>query len=287
MRKSCRTPLSLSIAIISISFTARAQIPNAGFEQWTGGEPNGWRTNNLSGVLTTITQSSSSHSGASAVQGQVASIAGNPFGPALLSGTTGRGFPDSQRHASLTGFYRFTSTAGDVMPVIVGMLHNGITIGGGGVVLGPAASYTAFTIPISYNSTDTPDTCTIAVAIYGDSSGSTPHVGSVFLLDDLSLNGVSEVDDRSVHASGVALDQNYPNPFNPTTTITFSLPQEGDVNISVFNLLGETVATLAKGRMQAGIHSLPFDARDVASGIYFYRIEAGNFAATKKMLLIK
>ncbi len=84
-----------------------------------------------------------------------------------------------------------------------------------------------------------------------------------------------------------ALEQNYPNPFNPVTTIKFDLPQTADVQLEVFNLLGQKVMTLVSGSMQAGTHQVNFDAQNLASGMYIYRIEAANFVSTKKMMLIK
>jgi len=89
-----------------------------------------------------------------------------------------------------------------------------------------------------------------------------------------------------------ALYHNYPNPFNPSTTITFDLPRSENVQLRIFNLLGQVVNTLVDGPLKAGSHQINWDARDrsgisVASGIYFYRIEAGNFVATRKMLLMQ
>lgn len=89
-----------------------------------------------------------------------------------------------------------------------------------------------------------------------------------------------------------ALNQNYPNPFNPDTQIGFALPVDADVDLSVFNILGQQVTTLALGRMPAGNHTVTWngtnsDGTQVASGIYFYRISAGSFAETKKMMLLK
>lgn len=83
------------------------------------------------------------------------------------------------------------------------------------------------------------------------------------------------------------LEQNYPNPFNPSTTINFSVQQAGNVTMSVYNLLGQKVATLVDQKMQAGSHSVIFDASALSSGTYIYRITSGDFVQTKKMMLIK
>ena len=89
-----------------------------------------------------------------------------------------------------------------------------------------------------------------------------------------------------------ALHQNYPNPFNPATEIRFDLPTARDVKLRVYNQLGQTVRTLVDNRMKAGTHSLKWDGADdigrsVASGVYFFNIEAGNFSQIRKMMLVK
>lgn len=89
-----------------------------------------------------------------------------------------------------------------------------------------------------------------------------------------------------------ALEQNYPNPFNPNTNIKFALPKAGRVEVSVFNVLGQEVNTLVSEDMPAGNHTIVWDGRNgtgnsVSSGIYFYRIVAGDFSQTKKMLMLK
>jgi hypothetical protein len=83
------------------------------------------------------------------------------------------------------------------------------------------------------------------------------------------------------------LAQNSPNPFNPTTTIRFETPTAGHVKVAVYNLRGEMVRTLINGEVAAGYHHITFDASGLASGIYFYRLEAGSFTAMRKMLLGK
>ncbi len=83
------------------------------------------------------------------------------------------------------------------------------------------------------------------------------------------------------------LMQNFPNPFNPVTYIRYGLPRASAVRIELYNILGQRVATLLDTRKPAGYHLLRFDARNYASGVYFYRIEAGDFQAVKKMLIMK
>jgi hypothetical protein len=84
-----------------------------------------------------------------------------------------------------------------------------------------------------------------------------------------------------------SLEQNYPNPFNPSTNIEFSLPLYADVLLEVFNIQGQRVATLVNGSLAAGLHRVSFDASTLSSGVYIYRIQAGDFSKVNKMLLIK
>ncbi len=83
------------------------------------------------------------------------------------------------------------------------------------------------------------------------------------------------------------LSQNYPNPFNPITTIKFSIKKEGNVKLEIFNVLGQRVAVLLNKKMKAGKYKVKFDARNYASGVYFYRIKSGKFQAVRKMMLLK
>jgi hypothetical protein len=83
------------------------------------------------------------------------------------------------------------------------------------------------------------------------------------------------------------LKQNYPNPFNPSTTIRFALPQSGEVNLVVYDILGRVVTELAAGNFDAGYHTINFNASDLASGVYFYALRAGDFVSVKKLMLLK
>jgi hypothetical protein len=111
----------------------------------------------------------------------------------------------------------------------------------------------------------------------------------------LAKNSESEMGDNLTAAQipvEFRLAQNYPNPFNPTTNINFDLPQASPVSLKIFNTLGQQVATLVNEIKGAGYHSVIWNGRNDAnqvlpSGVYIYRIEAGEFVCTNKMVLVK
>ncbi|MEW6051732.1 MAG: FlgD immunoglobulin-like domain containing protein [Candidatus Zixiibacteriota bacterium] len=112
------------------------------------------------------------------------------------------------------------------------------------------------------------------------------------LLTVIALNPTSIDDESNNLPNAFSLAQNYPNPFNPTTTISFSLPRASDVKIEIFNIVGQRIASLIGGTMQAGEHHVEWDGQtdsgqSAATGVYFYRLQAGNLIDTKKMLLLK
>ncbi len=112
----------------------------------------------------------------------------------------------------------------------------------------------------------------------------------VVVIDNVSLIEGEGTSNEEVEASiptEVTLNQNYPNPFNPTTNISFNIPQSSNVTLEVFNITGQRVMTLVDGFRPAGEHLVTFDATNLASGIYIYRMIAGNSVQVRKMMLIK
>ncbi|MCK4427334.1 MAG: T9SS type A sorting domain-containing protein, partial [candidate division Zixibacteria bacterium] len=94
-------------------------------------------------------------------------------------------------------------------------------------------------------------------------------------------------EENSQTPSGFELSQNFPNPFNPVTQISYTLPRDGHVRLEIYNLLGQKVATLVDEYQQAGQKTVNWEAKDLASGIYFYKLTSSGFTATKKMVLTK
>jgi len=123
-----------------------------------------------------------------------------------------------------------------------------------------------------------PTTCSYT---YNDTAGTYEIV-----LGDFIYRVATGVDEQSVPQE-TALRQNYPNPFNPTTTIVYTVKSRESIVLKVFDVLGREVATLVNEQKEGGTYKVQFDATDIAGGVYFYRMHAGNFVETRKLLLLK
>ena len=113
------------------------------------------------------------------------------------------------------------------------------------------------------------------------------YVGSILSAGTFQVGEPTAVETDKNLPTQFSLEQNYPNPFNPTTTIKFSIPNEGLVTLKIYNVIGEEVATLVKDIKKAGNYELIFGANNLSSGVYLYKLSAGSFVETKKMLLLK
>jgi hypothetical protein len=116
-----------------------------------------------------------------------------------------------------------------------------------------------------------------------------PPAGPVFAFwkEGAMQDDVAEAKVVTENSTDFSLDQNYPNPFNPTTNISYTLPADGRVTLKVYNSLGQEVATLVDDNMTAGRYVAIWDAKGIASGTYFYRIQAGSRVLTKTMMLVR
>jgi len=94
-------------------------------------------------------------------------------------------------------------------------------------------------------------------------------------------------EDENDIASSVQLRQNYPNPFNPSTKISYSLNESAFVSLRVFNMLGQEIEILERSQKSAGTYTVSFDGSDLSSGLYIYKLEAGAFSLTRRMILMK
>jgi hypothetical protein len=258
-----------------------AQVPNAGFETWTSGEPDGWWTgySNMLGTAS-VTKSSDAHSGSGALRGEVISVSGSVISPTVIAGNFMGGFAYASRSGSLTGYYKFvpSGSAADEFQVDVIMYKGSWISGAIGAgdfsTTSSAASYTKFTIPIEYINEQTPDSAYILVTVSGP-GGSDPQVGTYYILDDVAFGEATGVADRPGNTPAVfKLNQNYPNPFNPTTHVSFTVPSSGTAMLKVYNIMGQEIATLFNRAVSGGnLYDAEFNGRGLSSGIYLARLQ--------------
>jgi len=117
--------------------------------------------------------------------------------------------------------------------------------------------------------------------VHGDAA---PDGRFNYVYSTTAITGISE---QTVQPNKFTLSQNYPNPFNPTTEIQYSVSEEGLVRLKVYNILGQEVATLVNKEQKAGSYTVSFDASNLASGVYIYKLQLGGLELTKKMILMK
>ncbi len=288
----CSSKLLLLTSIL-IS-TLQAQIPNHDFENWTGGEPDGWYTSNFPPFVN-VTQTTNNHTGTWAVRGEVIDAMTFPMPPFLFTGSpTSPGFPVNQRFNRISGYYQFSPVGGDHFLVLAQMViattSDTTTIGIGTISIGDAVSqYESFGFDIVYFLPGIPNWANIAITIIDPSGTTTGHIGSTMLVDSLGIDIIVGVDDPegNLIVKEFMLRQNYPNPFNPLTKINYQIPEFSFVTLKVFDVLGSGIATLVNEEKTIGSYEIEFNAIDLPSGIYFYRLKAGSFVETKKMVLIK
>jgi len=128
--------------------------------------------------------------------------------------------------------------------------------------------------------------------VYNDFSGGTPAVREILPAFEGGLISLEARSGGAPIPTTYELSQNVPNPFNPSTQVQFALPKAGQVNLSIYNVLGQEVTTLVDGFLPAGYQTVTWNGTDrsghtVASGVYFYKIRAGEFSETKKMMMLK
>ena len=288
MKKLYFSSITLFV-ILMLSSSAFPQIPNNSFEGWPPGwlDPTDWWTSDTP-TLDAVTMTLDASEGVRAVMMQVIDD-GNGSGhpPFMSAGYNGQGFPVSQRHGSIRGYYKFFPLGIDVLDVRILMYLGNDYIGlGVSTITTGSSTYTEFNAPINYTTGDTPDWAFIYTTVYDLNSG-LGTIGSWALVDNLTLGGVTDVEQISGLPENFSLQQNYPNPFNPSTLIEYSIPEQSFVDLKVYDILGNEVATLVNEEQSAGTYRADFTSDNLASGLYVAQLRAVSFSKTIKMSLMK
>jgi len=272
-----RITLSLVAIIFGIGLITRAQIPNSGFENWTEGNPDNWSCSNVPDVgLVNITQTTDSHSGTYAVQGEVEDFFGTTIAPFVASGPDAAGFVISEQYHLFELFYMFTSVGGDKFVANVVLEKAGNPIAQGAVAL-PATvgTYTQLSVPLTYTVDEVPDLALIDITIIGPVTGPDVHVGSVMFVDDLSFSLETGIVNPA--APGLAA-KCYPNPASDMMNILLGDNIQGESLLKVFDIYGKEVKSMMCAN-QAGTGAFQFSVADLSSGLYFYSVnrQSGHY----------
>jgi hypothetical protein len=179
------------------------------------------------------------------------------------------------------------STGGVDVAVSSGTLALGsstrIKLSGGEIV--HSSKFTgATTKTFSYTAPGTTGTVTMAITGAAGTNPPTWNHGTSLTITITPATGIIKNEET---ASSYSLAQNYPNPFNPVTKISYSIPKSSNVTLKIYDILGQEVASLVNEKQDIGSYSVEFDASKLTSGIYYYKIEAGEFTSVKKMTLVK
>jgi hypothetical protein len=205
-------------------------------------------------------------------------------GTSLFAGTNGGGvFRSTNNGASWTA-----ASTGLTDTVVLSLAVSGTNLFAGGVGVCLSTNNGSTWTPVNTGLTDS---AVLALAVSGTNIfalvfSENPY-GCFVWRRPLSEMITSVEPTTTESPRDFALSQNYPNPFNPSTTIKFELPKVSQVSLSVYDVLGRQVSVLANERREAGAYEVKFDGSNLASGVYFYRLQAGDFTQTKRLLLLK
>jgi len=291
-----------AVFLIGTFVSAQDGILNAGFEDWNDGKPDHWLTSNIPTIsVIDITRTTDANSGTYAVKGETILFFNSPSEPGVFTGKDNsvieNPFLVTENYSKFSGYYKYILGNPDSLAgrfeIRLSLNNNteGRRVAIAEVDLPVAESYTYFEVPFVY---DEPmdliaEVVHISISIGGNQDGD-HNVGSVFYMDDLSLDGVVSSVERNQTSeipSQFSIKPNYPNPFNPNTNFQFFLPKKSDVSLKVYTLTGKEVATIVNENLGAGGYTINWDASTLASGIYIYRFKADDFVQSKRMTLIK
>jgi hypothetical protein len=201
----------------------------------------------------------------------------------IFAGTNGAGIFLSTNNGASWSPVNYGLTNNNIwsLAAAYGNIFAGTSNGGIYLSVNNGASWTCVNTGLSNGNVN-------SIVVVGNNVYAATHDGSgVWRRSLANIGGITGVESNQKTPSNFSLFQNFPNPFNPTTEISFSVPAVSHVTLDVYNILGERVATLVDKEEPIGNYSIVFDGSKLASGMYIYRLQAGNFIESKKMIQMK
>ena len=285
------------ISLTILSFSAQAQTLNSSFENWDSGRPIDW--GGINGFVNNVTQTTDAHHGSYAVQMEIVNFSNVPLPASFYAvndnSTSLPGHPVSERYTKFKGFIKADLKGGAAFwgGIIIYDESQQAIAAGTFFATNPSTNWVQFEAPIEYYSNNVPSYMSITFTLVDTLENDLTSIGSIVKIDHLTLDTPTSVETNENRPLTFALDQNYPNPFNPSTTISYSVPNESEVSLAVYNILGTKVDELYSGAQTAGNYKLLWDASRLTSGIYFLRMNAVSlknnkrFSDVKKLILLK
>lgn len=285
-----------SIVLLFSTTTIFAQIPNAGFENWTAvstySVPDGWGTLNNTYTVQTATKATPGSPGASYMKLTSKTYGGSVINGMAVSGVLDSitmqpksGFPFNQQPANFTGKWQhmiYGSSQGSIKVTLTRWdsgLNSRVTVASGSVTLsGMAMSWANFSIPLTYIETNLPDSCIIVMK----ASGSNPTNNDYLWVDNLAFTGsVTGISEKQTSINALSV---YPNPVTSNINIRFNAKESQNTNIELYNITGAKVYSEKLGE-QTGTVSHTIDAASFAKGVYILKVISGKAVENKKIII--
>jgi hypothetical protein len=274
----------LLFSFLLVITITNGQIPNASFENWTGGDPDQWFTSNIPGNAF-VTQVTNAHAGNSAAQCNVLNFFGTPFSAPFALGQNAQGVHTSTAPLAIHGWYIMNSVGGDYDLASI-LMRQGNNITGGGILkLTNTIVYKEFIMNVLYDSgTPNGDSLFIAFDILNDSSSSPLHIGSYAILDDLSFGPLSGIGDVN-NGTYVGLESVSPNPCGDVTQIIYDIRKSGNTILCIYDMNGKMVQQLVNENQSPGRYKAFATLSDLSPGAYITRLTTGDLTDVKKLVV--
>jgi len=269
-----------ALSFLLLPALLNAQVPNGGFESWTGANPDNWSTSN-SQTSTHVTISSNAHGGTKAMKMDVWTVQSFTFGAIATCPEAGNFFSVSPNAAVLSGWYISNFAGGDKLQINGVLQAGGSTVGAGMLNITNSTSvYQQFSIPL--NPTQTPDSAAITIAQLTASNGTTGlNPATTVTLDDITIGPSVGVEEETKIPA--ALEHVLPNPANAEAAIIYRLAEAAQVRLVICDLLGKEVKVLVDEKQSSGRFKAIAETSLLPAGMYFARLEAGNAVHTLKL----
>lgn len=275
----------LIVPLLLLCTLTLAQIPNASFENWTGGDPNNWFTSNNPPFLIFITESNNAHAGSSAAECHPVEFQGFVVSPLFALGTNGEGANTAIAPEAVHGWYIANLDSGDQAITAIGMMdNNGIT--GAGVAYFTTTSVYKEFVANMYYYTGSPngDSISIFFLMTPDSSSETLHIGSYYIVDDLSFGAPTGTDDVN-NSALPGLKTISPNPGSDEAQIIYSIRRSGKTDLSIYDLNGRMIKSVVNEQQTPGRYKAFANLSDLPAGTYVCRLMSDGTTDFRKVMV--